>query len=435
MSKASGVTETRIQLISPLGKIHKCRTSSAQAVLALQPQVDEKIEPLPVSAYLGSATCMTTEKVLNARFDEDEYGFHIDVPAERVSYPEDTNRIDEYLIEVRNPADLPSHIPLIFDQVIPRAITGTVMILCEASDGRPTGLPVQISKNWHREKDNPTVHEGSWLRGYTVVPLELGQTRRLRLRVIYGYWGGVGAVSHAQLSVIGYGGNWKWDESALGAWGESMTYDPTLHLGAAFIDDVRPAFTTSMQGRQYGWTENVGGGDFLIYYDQANRFRWGKRIKTAYHWTGPNMTEVWYSGITDDEKIRFIYTTCLVRANDYHRCFHTYQYRFLDDVFSPVRLVFYQMAADYYIGPSFTNYYLGNETGLLSSHVSDPGGNAYKGPPIPFNDRWIAIDDETSTNGRVKGRRGLVSLASTLNGHPMIWIGAGVCVFLGRTDK
>ncbi|MCP4453887.1 MAG: hypothetical protein GY809_20695, partial [Planctomycetes bacterium] len=344
---------------------------------------------------------------------------HIDVPADRVTYPEDMNRVDEYVIEIANPTDTICNMPLVFDQVNPRAITGTVMTLCQEADGRPIGLPVQISKNWHRDKDKPTVHEGSWLRGYTLLPMAAGETKRFRLRVIYGYWGGAGAVSHSQLCVIGYGGNWKWDESALGAWGESMTYDPTLHLGAAFIDDVRPAFTTSMSGKTHGWTENVGGGDFLIYYDKSNAFRWAKRLKTAYRWTGPNMTEVLYSGITDDEKIRFTHRIRSVRTNDYHRRFHAYQYRFLEDVTSPSRLVFHQMAADYYTGPTFTHYYRGDDTGLLSSSTSKPGGNVYKGAPIPFSNQWLAIDDDESPDGRTKARRGILSTTSTLNGNDL----------------
>jgi len=412
------VTQATIELISPSGKRHQSMVSSGQASLVLQPHLDQTLGPCHAPSYIREATNLRTGQALDVRFDEEEYALHIDVPAERVKYPEDSNRIDEYVIEVQNPTELPCNIPLVFDQVAPRAITGTVMTLCEEADGRPTGLPVQISKNWHKDKDNPTVHQGSWLRGYTMFPMKAGQNRRLRLRVIYGYWGGAGAVSHAQLSVIGYGGNWKWDESALGAWGESMTYDPTQHLGAAFIDDVRPVFTTSMSGGEHNWTENVGGGDFLIYYDKAHTFHWAKRLKTAYRWTGPNMTEVLYSGITDDERIRFTYTTRSVRTNDYHRRFHTYQYSFLEDVTTPWRLAFHQMAADYYTGPTFTSYYRGDETGLLSSYVSDPGGNAYKGTAIPFDHQWLAIDDEISSDGKTKARRGIVLLASTLNGSP-----------------
>ncbi len=418
LTEVSGVTQTSIELTSPSGKLHHSVAASDHALLVLQPHLDRAVEPWQAPSYIKEATNLGTGEALDVRFDEDEYALHIDVPADRVSYPQDTNRVDEYGIQLYNPAETPCNLPLVFDQMVPRAITGTVMTLCEEADGRPTGLPVQISKNWHRDKDHPTVHQGSWLRGYTILPMEAGQTRRFRVRVIYGYWGGAGAVSHAQLCVIGYGGNWKWDESALGAWGESMTYDPTLHLGAAFIDDVRPAFTTSMSGKTHGWTENVGGGDFLIYYDKTNRFRWAKRLKTAYRWTGPNMTEVLYSGITDDEKIRFTYRTRSVRTNDYHRRFHTYQYRFLEDVTLPTRLVFHQMAADFYTGPTFTHYYRGDDTGLLSSYTSSPGGNAYKGESIPFSNQWLAIDDESS-DGTTKARRGIVSLTSTLNGNAL----------------
>ena len=414
-----GVTQTSIALTSPSGTLHQCTAESDLTRLILKPHLDQIVEPWHAPTLVKEATDSSTGDALAVRFDEHEYALHIDVPADRVTYPEDVNRVDEYVIEVRNPAKTSRNVPLVFDQVLPRAITGTVMTLCEEADGRPTGIPVQISKNWHRDKDHPTVHEGSWLRGYTMIPLEAAQSRRIRLRVVYGYWGGAGAVSHSQLCVIGYGGNWKWDESALGAWGETMTYDPTLHLGAAFIDDVRPAFTTSMSGKTYGWTENVGGGDFLIYYDKTNRFRWSKRLKTAYRWTGPNVTEVLYSGITDDEKIRFTYRTRSVRTNDYHRRFHAYKYTFLEDVVTPTRLVFHQMAADYYTGPTFTRYYRGDGSGLLSTYTSHPGGNLYKGTPIPFSNQWLAIDDESSSDGRTKGRRGIISMTSTLNGSDL----------------
>ena len=414
-----GVTQTSIELTSPSGRRHHSVTVSDQASLVLQPHLDRKLGPLNAPSHIREATDIGTGGALDVRFDEDEYALHIDVPADRVTYPEDIDRVDEYVIEVSNPTNINCNMPLVFDQVQPRAITGTVMTLVEEADGRPTGIPVQISKNWHRDKDHPTVHEGAWLRGYTMLPLAAGQTRRFRLRVIYGYWGGAGAVSHSQLCVIGYGGNWKWDESALGAWGETMTYDPTLHLGAAFVDDVRPAFTTSMSGKTHGWTENVGGGDFLIYYDKTNTFRWAKRLKTAYRWTGPNMTEVLYSGITDDDKIRFTYTTRSVRTNDYHRRFHAYKYAFLEDVTSPARLVFHQMAGDFYTGPTFTHYYRGDDTGLLSSYTSDPGGNAYKGKPIPFSNQWLAVDDETCSDGRTKARRGILCTTSTLNGNDL----------------
>jgi len=146
---------------------------------------------------------------------------------------------------VTNPTQSPLDIPLVFEENVPRAITGTVMLLTDAEDGKPTGIPVQISKNWHVNDDTglKAIHHGYWLRGSTYLTLPAGVTKRFKLKVVFGYWAQAAAASHAQLSLIGWGGNWKWDESALGSWGESMTYDPTQHLGSAFMDDIRPALT------------------------------------------------------------------------------------------------------------------------------------------------------------------------------------------------
>jgi hypothetical protein len=327
--------------------------------------------------------------------------------------------VDEYVIEVTNPDDSARNIPMIFEQPTPRAITGTVMTMCEEDDGRPTGIPIQISKNWHGTSSD-IVHRGSWLRGYTMLNLAAGETKKFRLRVIYGYWGDSGTISHSQLSLIGWGKNWKWDESALGAWGESCTYDPCLHAGVAFMDDIRPSFTMGYtSGTEHSWTENSGGGDYLIYYDSSDTYHWIKRLKTAYLWTGPNMTEVLYSGLTDDDKIRVTYSSRAVRTSDYHRRFHGYTYEFLEDVITPERFVYHQMAADYYDGPVFTNYYIGNASGLHTSGMINAGGNTYKGSPIPFNDQWLSIDDVTTYGGYAASRRGILSLSSSLNGNEL----------------
>lgn len=412
------LSNTSVKLTTPSGKVLSVQDEHTVATLSFQPHLEQHFDVLDFSSYIKEAYTMSSEEALNVSFDTDEYALKVDIPTSEVSYPRDTNRVDEYIIEVTNPTDIVSHIPLIFDQLQPRAITGTVMVLADAESGRPTGIPIQISKDWHKNINKPVVHEGSWLRGYTSLQLAPKETKRFRLRVIYGYWGGVAAISHSQLCLIGWGCNWKWDESALGTWGESFTYDPTQHAGAAMMCDVRPSFTIGMhKPTAHQWTENVGGGDFLIYYDENNTFRWLNRVKTAYKWTGPNMTEVMYSGITDDHKIRATYTSRAVRTNDYHRRFHTYKYQFLEDVTSPKRLVFHQMAADYYLFPEFGHYYVGNADGLLSAYTSDVGGDVYKGAPIPFNDRWLVIDDDSCADAEAKARRGLLSMSSTLNGE------------------
>ncbi len=415
LTGVEGVTKMGIQLTSPAGKVHRSRSMGTRTILALQPHLDQAFQPLDPSSHIK------VRDSLQVDFDPVEQGLRIKLPMESVRFPADTNRLDEFVFELRNPSDFDRSIPLIFDEIQARGITGTSMLLCEEHDGRPTGIPVQVSKNWHNRPGQPVAHDGPWLRGYTTVPLKAGETKRLRLRVVTGYWGKVPAVSYAQLSVIGYGGNWKWDESALGCWGESMCYDPSQHLGSSFITDVRPAFTTGKNGKTHTWTENVGGGDFLVYFDSNNTYRWAKRLKTAYRWTGPNMTEVHYSGVTDDDKIRFNYRIRFVRTADYHRRFHSYRYEFLKDVTSPKRLVFHQMAADYYNSVQFGRFYLGDQSGLRSTHILEPGLNGYAGAAIPFDEAWLAIDDTTSSDRKrktAKARRGLLSMGSKLNDKP-----------------
>lgn len=413
------VTQTTIQVVSPAGNTHLVNRLSNRARLTLKPQDDVTLGAMTPSQYITEATNLQNGLSLAVNFDEDEHAFHIEVPADPVSYPAHRDRVDEYLLEVTNPSTVAANVPLVFEQPIPRKITGTVMVLCEESDGRPLGIPVQISKNWHRDQANPTVHEGPWLRGSTMLTLGPGESRRFTLRVVYGFWGGAGAVSHAQLSLIGWGCNWKWHEAALGAWGESITYDPSQHAGSSFMADIRPTFTEGYTTPHYNWTENVGGADFLVYRDSANNYRWGKRMKTCFHRTGPNLTEVHHSGVTDDDRIRFTYRSRAMSTSDYHRRFHAYKYEFLQDVVSPQRLVFHQLAADYYFAPAFTDYHIGDESGLLLSPAINAGGNTYKGAPISFDGKWLSIDDTIGGGHPAKAMRGLIPVSSTLNGSSL----------------
>ena len=413
---ATGITRTTIELNTG-SQNHLSDVLDDHVFLAVQPHLDTKHPDSLASDYITEAYDLGSLTALNVSFDQPEHAVKIEVPSSNVQFPQDLDRVDEFLIEVTNPESVAANIPLVFEQPTPRAITGGVMVLCEES-GAPTGIPVQMSKNWHKTAGEVHIHQGSWRRGSTVVTLGAGESKRFRLRVIHGHWGGAPAASHAQLSLIGWGTsvNWKWDESALGAWGEHMTFDPTQHAGAAHIADVRPAFTLGYNsGAPYDWTENSGGGDFLIYYDQNNKFRWGKRMKTAYRWYGPNLSEVLYSGVTDDNKIRYTYTTRLPATYDYHRHFHSYQYEFLEDVVSPERLVFHQMAADYYTGPTYDDYAVGNETGLLAGYTSDSGGNTYKGS-FAFDDKWLVTEDLIAGSSVANSNRSMLLRKSKLNG-------------------
>lgn len=430
---ANPITSTKVEVQSPNGVTHSAESQTNKASLTLKPQEDTQLSTLNPSEYVSEATNLQTSAALAVSFDPDTHAFAIEVPADPVRYPSAIDRVDEYLIEVTNPLPAVSNIPLRFILPNPRAITGTVMLLSDADSGRPLGIPVQLSKNWHG--NSASVHAGTWLRGSTMLTLQAGATERMKLRLVYGYWGGAGTVSHSQLSLIGHKAHWKWDERALGAWGESSTYDPAQHLGTAFMCDIRPSFTQSYKNfgdykdggianTTYNWTENVGGGEFLTYRDSSNKFRWLKRLKTCYYQTGPNLTEVHYSGVTDDDKIRVNYTSRMMSTLDYHRHFHAYNYEFLADVTDPRRLSFFQMAADYYFTTEYDNYYIGDASGLLATEDINAGdnpiagGNTYKGDPISMDGKWLSIDDISGEHGHAAlALRGLIPLSSTLNGN------------------
>lgn len=416
----SPVTRTSIQLVSPSGKTHRVERWGPEARLTLMPHEDVTLGDRDPGLFITEAVDGLGGFPLDVRFDPDTHAFRVVIGSGSVLYPADTNRVDEFLLEVSNPSSRSNNIPLVFVQPSPPAITGTSLLLADADNGRPLGIPVQVSKNWHRQSGSSIIHQGSWLRGSVMLALGPGETRKMRLRVVYGYWGGAGAISHAQLSLIGWGGNWQWEQQALGAWGESITYDSTHHIAGAFMGDIRPAFTTSYTAGNptHGWTENVGGGDMLIYRDRTNTYHWIKRLKTCFLKTGPNMTEVLYSGITDDERIKVGYSVRAFATRDYHRRFHGYRYEFLQDVVNPRRLVFHQMAADYYLKAQFGTYHIGDAGSFLLPGVSDPGGNRYKGQPIRVDGLWLAVDDTQGGDDPARALRGLIPRRITLNGNP-----------------
>ncbi|MGB0416820.1 MAG: hypothetical protein ACPGKS_08230, partial [Coraliomargarita sp.] len=121
--------------------------------------------------------------------------------------------------------------------------------------------------------------------------------------------------------------------------------------------------------------------------------------------------------------IRVNYTSRMVATRDYHRRFHAYEYTFLEDVTAPDRLVFYQMAADYYSFPIYSNFRVGDASGLLSTvDINDAenpiaGGNSYKGDSILMDGKWLSIDDISGQySNAAQALRGLIPLRSTLNG-------------------
>jgi hypothetical protein len=274
-------------------------------------------------------------------------------------------------------------------------ISGMSAVLRDAN-GQPTGIPVQLSKNWHGRPEGG-VYAGLWFHGFTQVRLQPQSEVELELALVYGHWGGVAAASHAQLCLIGWGSNQLWNQSALGSWGESICYEPDQVQAQCSVLDVRPLMVRSMAADQpWEWTHNVGGGDFFRLFNAGGQRVPHTRMHTAYERYGPCLTEVTYAGrITDG--VEHSATVSLARTDDIVRG----TYRLQLNVTTPTdfsRFVIFQIGADTYGYTGERKMALGNETGLLREWPTQWGGNTYRTAPLECTGRvpWISLHEAVS---------------------------------------
>jgi len=216
-------------------------------------------------------------------------------------------------------------VPFLLDLRAPANITGLCPILCDEDD-RPTGLPVQLSKNWHYKP------MGSYLMAYTMLPADEPTT--YILRVVYGFYGTLPSASHAQLSLIGYGGHGRWDQLAIGCWGETICLDMDMSLVDVAITDIRMLMTRNgIDGKKWSWTDAGWGGDWLNIQDDSQEKFFQNSLKTAYISQGPCLTDVRHEGYYGKNKeVDFRARVQTLRTDDYSRTFQTLSYRFTRDV-------------------------------------------------------------------------------------------------------
>jgi len=306
--------------------------------------------------------------------------------------------IERIPLMLSNPSEKEQIARLLFEktargirQRIGTPITGISAVLCDA-EGNPTGIPVQLSKNWHKETEGG-IYAEQWFHGLTQVRLPAKTEIELELKIVCGHWGGIPAASHSQLSLIGWGYNQRWDQSALGSWGESVCYNPDQALGNCSITDVRPLMVTAMNGKPWGWTDNVGGGDFFRLFDSSGNRMVHRSMDANYRRYGPCLTEVVYSGKIG-AGIQHSETVSLTRTDEFVRA--TYRVRL--DVGEPIdfsRFVIFQIGADTYNFSQPGKFALGNESGLVAEWTSHPGGDAYQTEPREAAGKipWISLHE------------------------------------------
>ncbi len=301
----------------------------------------------------------------------------------------DLNTMEQVRVTVNNAAADPAALRFSFAKAgggFP--ITGMSPVLRDG-DGWPLGLPVQISKNWHT---TPV-----WFHGLTMLDVAPGAPLDFEFDLAYGFWGGVPAVSHAQLCLVGYGGNQLWDEMAVGSFGESITYDPDVNLTRSMVDDIRPLMVWGMGDRphiKWSWTHNVGGCDFLTLFlkDQPRR-QFLRRQKTLYSSYGPVVSDVTYAGETPDGAIQSRVRTQTWRVDDYVRALYTLRYRVVKPVDNIDRLAFFQLGADRYNDIAFRHIARGTLNGLDEAWEPEKGGHSYsrRGEPLNGPFPWMGM--------------------------------------------
>lgn len=308
------------------------------------------------------------------------------------------DEMDRLKFTIENPSGNAVKIPVQFLKTNRLGVLGCSPFLRDAETGEPIGVQVQLSKNWHEpvnyQPDDPKCYlAGTWFHGYTYLEVPAESSVTYEFTMTYAKWGGVFAASHSQLCLAGWGGNYQqWESSSIGSFGESFCYDAEMTHNRGFITDIRPLLVTSIYGGKYNWTENVGGGNFLVYTRYAGeRMLSYKRVRTQFRKQGPNLTEVIYRGLTSDGKIQFELTANLPRTDDVSRAYHTFKYTFLEDVTFD-RLAFYQFGGDDYNDNHYGSMAVGNDGGSVELTI---GQDTYSGDfPLPVLDEARYIGEE-----------------------------------------
>jgi len=314
---------------------------------------------------------------VSVSYDEVRGWYEVSLPPDLPTFT-DKAHLDRIAVQLSNPDAKEKVFRLNFAKAphVP-GITGMAPMLRD-TEGNPTGIPVQISKNWHMKPDQRLLYEGPWFHGFAMVRVPAESVLDLEFNIALNFWGTLPVASHAQLCLIGWGVNQLWDQAAIGSWGESICYDPDVNLNRAVIDDIRPLLVWGMNAEKnkWNWTNNVGGGDFLVYFDKDNRKQFLSRMRAAYISCGPNLTEVTYAGITADGNIAAHITVSTPRCEDINRAYHRFRY----DILKPTpfsRLAFYQLGADNYNDHQFKKIAYGNADGMLEEWQPDIGGLNY----------------------------------------------------------
>ena len=285
-----------------------------------------KVEPENNTA-LSVHCSMADGQIFPVTFDKTMDCFVSDVNSVKRSWRggyTDIRDYDDFEIQIENKGTNATLAPFLLDLSRVGNITGLCPMLCD-EEGVPTGWPVQLSKNWHY---GPM---GEYLRTYALIPAPPGKSN-YKLRIAYGFYGTLPSATHAQLSLVGYGhhGAGRWDQLAIGCWGETICFDVDMNCVTVAITDVRMLMARrGLKGRVWNWTDAGWGGDWLNVKNTLGEKKLFREMKTAYLAHGPCLSEVKYDGKYGvDNAVDLRNTVRTLRTDDYVRTFQRIRYSF-----------------------------------------------------------------------------------------------------------
>ncbi|CAK0799773.1 unnamed protein product [Prorocentrum cordatum] len=322
---------------------------------------------------------------------------------------------------------------MLFHDDQPRGITGVNVFLRNATSSEPSGHHVQISKNWHTTNglgEGYAPYDGRWLTPATVVRLPPQSSLTMELVFVYQFFHSLYSVSHAQLSLIGWGsraGNGLWEQVGLGSNGETITFnpDPAMTRTTGGLD-IRPFLVCGMNsahGQCLGdaertqWTENHGGQEFLAVFGTTGNYQYLTGLESYHVMNGPKLTNASWIGTTVDGGIKRTVHASTWAVDDFARHLHVVRYEVLKDVTYP-RFVAYHVGPEFYSYVMSPKFVYGDGNGKLSDVVDVPtmsGGSQYENeswtactvPPC-----WFALLSPAYNEGRatqdMNAHRGLV---------------------------
>lgn len=313
-------------------------------------------------------------------------------------------------VTVENRSGQARRFGLNFDYVPARSIISYVPLILEPG-GAPSGLPVQVSKNWHRPKSGVELpHGGAWMHGRTWLELPAHGRVAFRYGTTFARWGGVPAASAAQLSLVGWGHNGFWDQLALGAFGESICLQPGRVMRRSYLTDFRPLFQLGYaRDERWAWTGNVGGGDTMVRVDPEGRYVPFQRNVTRYASHGPNLAAVVHDEVSTDGAVWCRTEVMVPRGDD---CLRVYL-RIRQEVrrrFEFSRLAFFQLGADFYNDPDAPLIAWGDAEGLRQEFRPEVQAGVRLRPAwLAGGDQpWVSLhgerrDDRSSTGQASRG--------------------------------